>query len=759
MSLYLDQKLGLTRFQASEQAAKLREQTKTSKRPEGIVVGTKLLKKFRCPCVRIRGASECDDHLTTAVAVNLPKWNRARQSWYREAATKGADATCPCRMHTLVRQGKPELLDSYMSMSKGIGQMEDALLTCGKVAWPAYQLEGEKPFKSFYGACCLGKCPKKGFVRNSPFDASCLVACGWDSVFGSDCPIECSDEPYEWLEWKQQLRGNDHDGQPTYAPELVPVRGTRRQFLEYIRGAIAAAMPHRYRAKMLRRGLKVREALKPSTTATFWSDYGAQMESDRLYTQTCARRERHNNCPMVIGFNPYVQVVKTAARGKRPASEVSIRKQHVVVVYGMFKAGYKPDARSYNVQREDAEHFLKTGRTKHGEWWLHGKRVPREGGHREPLPDGMAEWDAITPMAPHLTHSLDVLDGCAAQFAGKNNYHQDAVWATKTGVTRNHFTHEANDGKGPSDGYNNVPKHAVKGGLLAGELLNPGTRDLVIFCAKRCASPREAKATKHGWWAADDYVWAFYDTALFTKAAVPEAEGYAGSMENHQHVGLCRDRETAERDGPLQVRGMWCGCEKCVKYNFTNCLMRSEFGPFRTVYCKLAKNQNLSQTRSIALEEFAHSLAKGQVRAVNASRTEWYIEGPYWLALILGTAYQAREDMVIAGQEIPKGYWLVEAQWYKLVQTSQRAYVLLKEKIILNVNSMVRLPEPIVLEVVKARKSAPPKPPPPPSARSSARLQAQPVPAVPAAQQREKPNLLSEQRHNDILASLALARL
>ena len=36
-------------------------------------------------------------------------------------------------------------------------------------------------------------------------------------------------------------------------------------------------------------------------------------------------------------------------------------------------------------------------------------------------------------------------DGCAAQFAGKNNYHQDAVWATKTGVIRGHFTHEAND--------------------------------------------------------------------------------------------------------------------------------------------------------------------------------------------------------------------------------------------------------------------------------------------------------------------------
>ena len=44
-----------------------------------------------------------------------------------------------------------------------------------------------------------------------------------------------------------------------------------------------------------------------------------------------------------------------------------------------------------------------------------------------------------------------------------------------------------------------------------------------------------------------------------------------------------------------------------------------------------------------------------------------HIEGPYWLAQILGKAYQAEEDVLISGQEIPKGYWLVEAQWYKLV--------------------------------------------------------------------------------------------
>jgi hypothetical protein len=175
---------------------------------------------------------------------------------------------------------------------------------------------------------------------------------------------------------------------------------------------------------MLRRGLKVHEALKPNTTATVWSDYGAQFETDRLYTQTCARRERHNNCPSVIGFAPYRETIERPARGTRQASTETVRKQRVFVVFGMFKAGYKPDARSYNVQREDIEYFLKHGETLHGEWWYEGKRIPRVDGHREPLPEGLSEREQEAPWAPQLTHTLDVLDGCAAQFAGKNNYHQ-----------------------------------------------------------------------------------------------------------------------------------------------------------------------------------------------------------------------------------------------------------------------------------------------------------------------------------------------
>ena len=146
------------------------------------------------------------------------------------------------------------------------------------------------------------------------------------------------------------------------------------------------------------------------------------------------------------------------------------------------------------------------------------------------------------------------------------------------------------------------------------------------------------------------------------------------------------------------------------------------------------------------------------------------------------------------GQHISKGYWLVEAQWYKLVascvhttrvpslqsrafvaeatrllrstccllttqvQTSQRAYVLENlEKIQLNVNAIVRLPEPIEFETVKPRK----KPVAAAPERACARLQGRPqaAPPPPPKPEREKPRLLGEPKHNEILVSLSDHRL
>jgi len=97
-------------------------------------------------------------------------------------------------------------------------------------------------------------------------------------------------------------------------------------------------------------------------------------------------------------------------------------------------------------------------------------------------------------------------------------------------------------------------------------------------------------------------------------------------------------------------------------------------------------------------------------------------------------AYQTEEDQVLSGQEIPKGYWLVPVQWYKLVQTSQRAYVVLEEQIQLNVNSMVRLPESIEFEKAKERKQ-------PAQAPAAAPMRVQPgrAAAQPAVPPRPKP--------------------
>jgi hypothetical protein len=102
----------------------------------------------------------------------------------------------------------------------------------------------------------------------------------------------------------------------------------------------------------------------------------------------------------------------------------------------------------------------------------------------------------------------------------------------------------------------------------------------------------------------------------------------------------------------------------------------------------------------------------------------------------------------------------VKAKWYKLVQTSQRAYVVLPdEAIMLNVNAMVRLPDPVTFEAVKARKR-PVIVPTAAATRPQRATTAGTVPAPPlAVPPREKPLFLGEPKHNEILASLADERL
>ena len=136
---------------ASPQCAQLQKETVTPKRPRGITAGKKLLKKFRCPCIKSRGASECDDTITTFVTVNLPLWHRARAGYHQPSM-----GDCNCHICS-----DAELRERYRGMSSSLWSLQEALLPCGRQHFAPYDIPGEKPFLNYRGCCVSGKCPKK----------------------------------------------------------------------------------------------------------------------------------------------------------------------------------------------------------------------------------------------------------------------------------------------------------------------------------------------------------------------------------------------------------------------------------------------------------------------------------------------------------------------------------------------------------------------------------------------------------------------
>lgn len=82
----------LQRFKGSEFEAKLREATKTANRPQGVGGSLKLLRQYKCVCIKKRSASECDCKICTLVDVLLRRWHGARHGW-RTSWRKAADGS------------------------------------------------------------------------------------------------------------------------------------------------------------------------------------------------------------------------------------------------------------------------------------------------------------------------------------------------------------------------------------------------------------------------------------------------------------------------------------------------------------------------------------------------------------------------------------------------------------------------------------------------------------------------------------------
>jgi len=247
-------------------------------------------------------------------------------------------------------------------------------------------------------------------------------------------------------------------------------------------------------------------------------------------------------------------------------------------------------------------------------------------------------------------------------------------------------------GKGGCDAESNVLKFAIKDAITQGLMLDPETRELCLYMAEHKPQPSVAKANKSGWEAPENYYYGYFDTRLFTKAAIPDAEGFKDCRKHNYFMGMSKDPDKAERDGPLRVKKLFDACDACLLGKFDECCMQSEVGKMvRQPLGAKAKGGVLSRSQMLRLEDFADALDKGWLTAVDVDASEQKLEGVYWLARLTGPAFTVPEDLVHGGQEYRDGWLVAPGQWYILRQKSERGYELLTPIVWIVVNHMIRL--------------------------------------------------------------------
>ena len=105
-------------------------------------------------------------------------------------------------------------------------------------------------------------------------------------------------------------------------------------------------------------------------------------------------------------------------------------------------------------------------------------------------------------------------------------------------------------------------------------------------------------------------------------------------------MGACEDKAKAEKDGPLLVSELFCACESCIRFNFSECEMTKHIGKKMRFEAPLAKGVATRRPQMESLEEWSDELKAGMLVACRASRTERHLEGDYWLAKLVRAAAQ-----------------------------------------------------------------------------------------------------------------------
>jgi len=201
------------------------------------------------------------------------------------------------------------------------------------------------------------------------------------------------------------------------------------------------------------------------------------------------------------------------------------------------------------------------------------------------------------------------------------------------------------EGKSICDALGNLPKNAIMDAIAKGEYIFSGSREFVLYLARKTPTPSVAKAKKEGWWAVERIFYGFFEHSKFTKLVVPTADGFSGSHEMHMIAGVCKDPNAARLEGRLMVAAVPCACKACTDPSFGNCEMKALFSQRDAKVVKTPRastdTANLRQMDSLA--EFAASLKSKQLVGVRVAKDkkERSMEGSYWLALLKGRAYEA----------------------------------------------------------------------------------------------------------------------
>ena len=324
------------------------------------VVGKRQWKEALCNCTFNRKGGECDCPLCTYITHNYTRFRRDMTKWHSSP-------------NHFCREGCMDVGSGFREALVDVHQLTKFVL-CGKIEVPELTRQGAKrPFWTYGQGCLHSTCSAPVLGRR----------CGWDDKV-PPCPMLVSKERYAWKRYENQQSGvNRETGEPFYRTEFVLHIGTAVEFIGEFKEQYASWLPHYHLDRLIKNNKRLLNdkvqltELVEATTLQSVSDYASQPSLPREFTPTCQSKKKMNNCVMLLSFKPYLVNRYVEKRGRRDARTVKGTRNECIVVYGLFDSDIKPSAQQYNMQRLDAEMYLKFGFTVHGEFFVNRMRIPR----------------------------------------------------------------------------------------------------------------------------------------------------------------------------------------------------------------------------------------------------------------------------------------------------------------------------------------------------------------------------------------------